>query len=68
MDRRATILPVTAGLAGLVVGWVVTHWVLMVGGYDGDPSRGAAFTGAAIWGLASAAAMRWLVARDSRPD
>lgn len=67
-DRRATILPVAAGLTGLVVGWFVTHGVLMVGGYDGDPSRGAAFTGAAIWGVASAAAARWLVARGSRPD
>ena len=67
-DRRATILPVAVGLAGLVVGWVVTHGVLFVAGYEGDPSRGAAFTGAAIWGVASAAAARWLVARGSRPD
>jgi hypothetical protein len=56
------------GLAGLVVGWVVTHGVLAVAGYDGDPSRGAAFTGAAIWGVASAGIAWWLVARGSRTE
>ena len=65
-DRRATILTVAAGLMGLVVGWIVTHGVLSVAGYEGDPSRGAAFTGAAICGVAAAGIAWWLVARGSR--
>jgi hypothetical protein len=60
------LLPAVAGLAGLVVGWVVTHGILDVAGYAGDPSRGAAFTGAGILGVASASIAWWLVDRASR--
>ena len=64
-DRRTIVLATAAGLFGPVVGWFATPGVLAVAGYDGDPSRGAAFTGAAICGLASAGVAWWLVARGS---
>lgn len=68
MDDRRAMLTAAAALIGLVVGWVVTHGVLMLAGYEGDPSRGAAFTGSAICGVASAAAAQWFIARRPRPD
>lgn len=67
-DRRVIILAVSVGLFGLVVGWFATHGVLAVAGYDGDPSSGAAFTGAAISAVASTGLAWWLVSRGSRTN
>lgn len=59
----ATAWVAVAGVAGVTFGWVASHVVLAATGYDGDPSRGAAITGAIICGGAALGTAAWLTRR-----